>query len=69
MVVIVFTDLDQHFRTVSWSADMNRWAASITVNGVSRNLGYYHELDKAAEAYRVAAIEAWGDFAYVQKAA
>lgn len=40
---------------VSWSAQMNRWVASITVNGKTHYLGASKTIDAAAAAYAAAA--------------
>lgn len=52
---------------VSWNGTRQKWCAAITVNGVARNLGRYRNFADAVEARRVAAIEAWGDFAWESK--
>jgi hypothetical protein len=50
---------------VSWEKDRGKWRASITINGKAKNLGRYDSIVEAGRAYRVAAIEAWGEFALV----
>lgn len=42
-----------------------RWRAQIRVNGTKYHLGYFNSLDAAAESYRAAAIEKFGEFARV----
>lgn len=40
------------------------WLAMITVNRRTRSLGVFESQEDAAKAYDVAALEAWGEFAY-----
>lgn len=47
---------------VSWQPTRNRWIAMITVQGKAKNLGRFRTKEEAAEAYRVAAIAAFGEF-------
>lgn len=53
------------FKGVSWDRRRSKWRAYIKVNGRVRSLGYHKEIEAAAEAYRVAAKAAFGDFAKV----
>lgn len=53
------------FKGVSWQSSRGKWIAMITVNGKAKNLGRYDSVVDAAKAYKRAAIEAWGEFAFV----
>ena len=44
--------------------DKKCWVAEIKKDGKRRKLGYFKTEDEAAEAYRRAALEAFGEFAY-----
>lgn len=50
---------------VTWDKQTNRWKAQITIGGKPMNLGRYAEQIDAARAYNTAAVEAWGEFAYL----
>lgn len=52
------------FKGVSYCKKTGRWKAQITVKGVNRNLGRFLTQEEAAVAYNVAAVEAWGEFAF-----
>jgi hypothetical protein len=47
---------------VIWHTKTRKWQARITVNGKRRSLGYYDDIDAAAEAYRVSAALLFGEF-------
>lgn len=51
------------FKGVSWESRRQVWQAFIKVDGKSKFLGYFKMIEDAAEAYRVAAIEHFGEFA------
>lgn len=51
------------YRGVSWFARDRKWRAAIRVNRVQMNLGYFHEEKVAAQAYNVAALRHFGEFA------
>lgn len=53
---------------VSFCATTKRWRASITVRGCSLNLGRYHSVEDAAEAYAKAAELHFGEFARTEAA-
>lgn len=46
-----------------WLPAQGKWQARLTVGGTSRHLGNFDSLNEAAEAYRSAAVEAFGEFA------
>lgn len=54
---------------VYWKASSQKWAAQVRSNGRNRHLGYFHSLDAAAEAYRIAARSVFGEFARPEVAA
>lgn len=47
---------------VTWDKAREKWRAQICIDGVKRNLGRFATKDEAADAYRQAAIDAWGEF-------
>ena len=51
------------YKGVSWDKAMNKWLASIQLNGKSIHIGYFFCLIKAAKAYDTAAVELFGEFA------
>jgi hypothetical protein len=53
------------FKGVSWQSSRRKWIARITVNGVAKTLGRYDSIVDAAKAYKLAAVDAWGEFALV----
>jgi hypothetical protein len=57
------------FKGVSWDATRRKWRVQIRVNGTTRTLGRFLKERDAAEAYREAALEAWGEFACTDSAA
>ena len=50
---------------VSWQSSRRQWLASIRVNGTSKYLGRYRELDDAKRAYALAARKHFGEFACI----
>lgn len=50
-------------RGVSWRGDRRRWRARINYQGKKFHLGYFHSIDEAAEHYRQAARQLFGEFA------
>jgi GH18 family chitinase len=57
--------VDGRPKGVTWDKQTNRWKASITIGGRPVNLGRFADRDDAARAYNAAALEAWGEFAYL----
>lgn len=51
---------------VYWHRKLQKWCAQIRTGNVTKNLGYFDDLDKAAEVYAHAAREKFGEFARVQ---
>jgi hypothetical protein len=50
-------------RGVTWDRQHKRWKAQIKVNGKQKNLGLFLDKNEAAGAYKLAAVERFGDFA------
>jgi hypothetical protein len=48
---------------VSWNKNAGKWIANIAVRGKQHYLGIYSNKEKAAEAYRLAAVKFFGDYA------
>ena len=53
------------YKGVSWDKVNNKWLARICVSGKQCNLGRYIEEVDAARAYDAAAIDAFGEFAFL----
>lgn len=51
------------FKGVSWESRDSLWRVRITVAGITRSLGYFHDEGDAARAYDAAAVNAWGEYA------
>lgn len=51
------------FKGVCWVPRENRWVAQIQVNKKHHHLGYFTNEEEAAEAYRLAAMKHFGEFA------
>lgn len=51
------------FKGVNWHKHRGKWVARITVEGVRKALGYFHEELQAALAYNLAAKNHFGAFA------
>ncbi|MFP5513408.1 MAG: HNH endonuclease signature motif containing protein [Alphaproteobacteria bacterium] len=49
---------------VSWSRKNGKWLANICVNGRTKHLGLFEDVNDAAAAYARAAEEYFGDFAH-----
>ncbi len=52
------------FKGVSWYPSREQWRAKIGIRGKIVHLGYFDDIEKAAEAYNQAAIKYHGEFAY-----
>lgn len=52
------------FKGVAWHRKNRKWQARITVAGVTKSLGYFHDAEEAAKAYDAAALDAFGEFAF-----
>lgn len=61
----VRVDNKSGYKGVSWYARTNKWVARIAAGGPQRCLGYFDDPWDAAQAYNAAALEAWGEFAYL----
>lgn len=48
---------------VSWNKKLGKWHALIKVNGQKRHLGVFDDIYHAAEAYRIAAEQTFGEYA------
>ena len=48
---------------VHWHKRKNKWCASVTVNGVAVHVGYFKDIEKAAEAVQAAREKHHGEFA------
>jgi hypothetical protein len=55
------------YRGVSWRKKSNKWTAQIQTDGRLRHLGYFTDPWEAAQAYNAEALEAWGEFALLNK--
>lgn len=53
------------YKGVGWHKARGKWRAYVTVDRHTRHLGLFDDPWEAAQAYNAAAVEAWGDFAYV----
>ena len=53
------------FKGVSWSKSVQKWHASIKLDGVPQHLGYFSLKEDAARAYEAAAMKLHGEFARV----
>jgi hypothetical protein len=56
------------YKGVSWASDRGKWQAHIKLNRVNRSLGRFDREEDAADAYDRAALEAWGEYAYLNNA-
>lgn len=53
------------FKGVHWESDRSRWIATVTVNGRRRKIGRFTDEIEAAHAADSAAIEHYGEHAYL----
>jgi hypothetical protein len=49
---------------VHWSSQKEKWFAKIKLNGKSKHLGVFSDIEDAANAVKKARIEMHGDFAF-----
>jgi hypothetical protein len=56
-------DTTSGVKGVTWNKRDGNWMAQIRVNGKQIFLGYFDAIEDAAEAYRIASKEHFGDFA------
>jgi len=55
------------YKGVRLRPELHKWRAQITVCGVPRYLGLFSDEEEAALAYNTAALEAFGEFAYLNE--
>jgi hypothetical protein len=55
------------FKGVYWSKDRNMWVGQIRVAKQTRWLGYFKTAEGAARAYNAAALEEFGEFAFINE--
>lgn len=53
------------YKGVSWDKGTGKWRARIKLNDKERHLGLFNDPWEAAQAYNHAALEQWGEFAYL----
>jgi hypothetical protein len=53
------------YKGVTWDKRRQRWAAQITVNYKHKGLGAFHSEHDAARAYNEAAVQHFGEFAFL----
>ena len=51
------------FKGVCYSKEMRRWKAEIRIQRRKKHLGYFDTPEAAHDAYKIAAVEAFGEFA------
>lgn len=54
------------FKGVHWYKARNKWCADIWIEGAKKHLGYFKNIEDAAEAYRVASIKYHGEFSRIE---
>ena len=52
----------REFKGVSWHKRICKWQAQIKINNCNKSLGYFQTPQDAHEAYKRAALEAFGEF-------
>lgn len=55
------------YKGVSWNKNHGAWSARIFLSGKNRHLGYFTSIAAAAAAYDIAASEAFGEFARLNR--
>jgi hypothetical protein len=53
------------YKGVCWLIGNQKWRAEIMIDGHHRHLGCFAAEEDAARAYDAAALETWGEFAYL----
>lgn len=61
------SDNSSGFKGVTWSKDKRRWQAQIMKHGKNHVLGRFKTPEEAAEAYKDAALEMFGEYARFAK--
>lgn len=51
---------------VTWNKECRKWAAQIGIRGEYRSLGLFPTFEEARDAYRLAALAEWGEFARLE---
>lgn len=51
------------YKGVSWHKQKQKWVAQIKIDGRNKFLGFFHDPEKAYEAYCEKALEYYGEFA------
>lgn len=59
--------LPRQYKGVGWDSERGQWRARITIGRRTRSLGRFVDPWDAAQAYNAAALEAWGEFAYLNE--
>jgi hypothetical protein len=57
------------FKGVTWHKRIGKWQAAIKVADKNRHLGVFPDEEDAARAYNAAAVEAYGEYAYLNEVA
>lgn len=57
------SDSASGIKGVHWSVASRKWEAQIKLKGKTRHLGLFTNIEEAADAYRCAATECFGDYA------
>ena len=53
------------YKGVHWDRRRGMWKVEIRYQDTKRHLGYFDSEEEAASAYNAAAIDVWGEFAYI----
>jgi hypothetical protein len=55
------------YKGVNWNIEKQKWRANITVDYKTIFLGYFDKKEHAAQAYNVAALKYFGEFAFLNE--